>query len=40
MTDDFDPSGVADADVAAFVPEPRQTGENEFPAEHIVLGYN
>ncbi|WP_280619600.1 hypothetical protein [Amycolatopsis azurea] len=40
MTDDFDPRGAAEADTAVFVPEPRQAAESEFPAEHIVLGYN
>ncbi|MFC3448615.1 hypothetical protein [Amycolatopsis speibonae] len=40
MTDDFDPRGLAEAAPVAFVPEPRQPAENEFPAEHIVLGYN
>ncbi|UUV34457.1 hypothetical protein NQK81_13715 [Amycolatopsis roodepoortensis] len=40
MTDDFDPCGAAEAVPAAVVPEPRHAPENDFPAEHIVLGYN
>ncbi|WP_280632798.1 hypothetical protein [Amycolatopsis alba] len=40
MTDDFGPRGIDEADAAAFVPEPRQSAENDFPADHIVLGYN
>ncbi|UMP01009.1 hypothetical protein [Amycolatopsis sp. EV170708-02-1] len=40
VTDDLDPSGAAEADATAFVPEPRLAAENDFPAEHIVLGYN
>lgn len=40
VTDDFDPRGAAEAGAAAVVPEPRQAPENDFPAEHIVLGYN
>ncbi|WP_410583491.1 hypothetical protein [Amycolatopsis sp. lyj-108] len=38
--DDFDPCGTVEADATALVPEPRQTAENEPPAEHIILGYN
>ncbi|GAB3731794.1 hypothetical protein GCM10027598_55140 [Amycolatopsis oliviviridis] len=40
VTDDFDPRGIDGTDAAPFVPEPRQPAESEFPAEHIVLGYN
>ncbi|MBE1579149.1 hypothetical protein ACFORH_42455 [Amycolatopsis roodepoortensis] len=40
MTDDFDPRGAAEAVPEAVVPEPRRAPENDFPAEHIVLGYN
>ncbi|MGW4828960.1 hypothetical protein ACWEOG_15370 [Amycolatopsis japonica] len=40
VTDDLDPRGAVEADSTAFVPEPRQAAENDFPAEHIVLGYN
>ncbi|MFE6617066.1 hypothetical protein [Amycolatopsis sp. NPDC057786] len=40
MTDDFDPRGATEAGAATIVPEPRQAAENDFPAEHIILGYN
>ncbi|MFI5565342.1 hypothetical protein ACIA2T_39125 [Amycolatopsis japonica] len=37
VTDDL---GPREADTTVFVPEPRKATENDFPAEHIVLGYN
>ncbi|MEU8414312.1 hypothetical protein AB0C24_16125 [Amycolatopsis japonica] len=40
VTDDLDPRGTVEADATVFVPEPRKAAENDFPAEHIVLGYN
>ncbi len=40
VTDDFDPRGIVEADETAFVPEPRQSPENEAGGDHIVLGYN
>ncbi|WP_199745467.1 hypothetical protein [Amycolatopsis sp. WAC 04182] len=40
VTDDFDPRAAAEAGAAVTIPEPRQSGENDFPAEHIILGYN
>lgn len=40
VTDDFHPSGISEIEETAFVPEPRGSAENEFPAEHIILGYN
>lgn len=40
LTDDLDPSGAVEAGTTVFVPEPRKAAENDFPAEHIVLGYN
>ncbi|WP_410658261.1 hypothetical protein [Amycolatopsis sp. lyj-112] len=40
VTDDFHPGGITESGEQAIIPEPRQSAENEFPAEHIVLGYN
>lgn len=40
VNDDFHPHGIAETEDAPFVPEPRWPAEREFPAEHIVLGYN
>lgn len=40
VNDDFDPRGIAEAEDAPFVPEPRRPAEREYPTEHIVLGYN
>jgi len=40
VTDDFDPRGIVETEETAFVPEPRQSAENEFAGDNIVLGYN
>ncbi|WP_410665826.1 hypothetical protein [Amycolatopsis sp. lyj-84] len=39
-TDDSDPRGSVENEDTVFVPEQRRPVENDFAAEHIILGYN